>query len=395
MPAPNPNAAPLLPGFIERMPPSAFPTEPVRGIPGGSLWFTFHGQQWPYFPKTGIGVSGYVWLDAGYEQIKRGDPTEQGTKYWLLDGRLVLRVTPTYTRGRFFIQAQAEMVANKNQAQHQPDINDVDDLWLKIGIWKWGDIQLGRYEAWEVYHFGMGLDLYTLERNGAVDGNLSVPSIYGLTYAFYRPASVGNAAIHIYPTRWLRFELGTQFGNEGSQNTLAARPVGILDFGWVKLKAGFEYKKLNDQATGSKADTTQRGIGGALQFVLFPHVEGGFNFGYGLTDRIAADGSVDEAGSNTIWSVGGFANGRIIDGLLVGGGLDYTYLEDIHVDKKVGRPDRYAHWQGFGAIQYLLFKQLYIKAVVAYAKADFAPVFDKPIFKNEMISGRLRLTYLF
>jgi hypothetical protein len=336
-----------------------------------------------------------VWLDAGYEQIKRGDPTEKGIKYWLLGGRLVLRVTPTYTHGRFFVQAQAELVANKDQSQYQPNVADTDDLWIKVGMWKWGDIQLGRYEAWEVYHFGMGLDLYTLERNGAVDENLAAPSIYGLTYAFYRPASVGNAAVHVYPTKWLRFELGTQFGNEGSQNTLAFRPVGVLDLGWLKFKAGLEYKKLNDQKDGSKADTFQRGMGGSLQFIFNPHVEGGFNFAYGLVDRTAADGSTDEAGSSTTWSAGGFANGRIIDGLLVGCGLNYTYLEDIHLDRKVGRTDRYAHWQGFGAVQYLLFKQLYIKLVVAYAKADFAPVFDKPIFKNEMFSGRIRFLYLF
>ena len=44
---------------------------PTRGIWGGSLWLTFHGLQWPYMPKTGVGVSGYAWVDTGYEQIRR------------------------------------------------------------------------------------------------------------------------------------------------------------------------------------------------------------------------------------------------------------------------------------------------------------------------------------
>jgi hypothetical protein len=381
--------------FLERLPPSAFPEDKVRGIHGGSLWMTMHGAQWPYYPKSGIGVSGYVWLDPGYEQIKRGNPTEQNIKYWLLQGRLVLRITPTYTHGRFFVQGQAELVANKDQSLHQPDIADTDDLWIKVGMWNIFDVQVGRYEGWEVYHFGMGLDLYTLERQGALDEAFSVPGIYGLTYAFYRPAGVGNVAIHVYPTKYLRFEVGAQFGNEFGQNTLATRPVGILDFGWIKFKAGLEYKKLTDQKDGSKGETTQRGVGGAIQLVLNPWIEGGFSGAYGLVDRVAQDGTVDEKGSNSTWSVGGFANGRIIPGLVVGGGINYTYLEDIHFDAKLNRVEKFAHWQGFGAIQYFLLKQMFVKLVVAYAKADFAPNFGEPVFKNEMYSARIRLLYTF
>jgi hypothetical protein len=389
---PSPTA---LPSFIERLPPSAYPEPRVRGIPGGSLASTFHGLQWPYFPKTGIGVSGYAWLDPGYEQISRGNPSEQSLKYWLLQGRLVLRITPTYTRGRWFAQAQAELVANKDQSQHQPDIADTDDLWIKVGMWNLWDVQIGRYEAWEVYHFGMGLDLHTLERQGASDEAFTAPEIYGLTYAFYRPAGVGNAAVHIYPTKWLRFEAGAQFGNEFGQNTLAARPVGIIDLGWLKFKAGLEYKKLTDQKDGSKGETTQRGVGASLQFVFSPWVEGGVSGAYGLIDRIAQDGTVDEKGSNTTYSFGGFVNARLIESLLVGAGLNYTYLEDLHYDSNLNRVDKFAHWQTFGALQYLLWKQLYIKLVVAYAKADFAPTFGDPIFKNEMYSARVRFLFVF
>src|SRR5215203_4967480 len=68
---------------IEQLPAGAYPegTEdggmsgksftlgaPTRGIWGGSLWLTFHGLQWPYMPKTGVGVSGYAWVDTGYEE---------------------------------------------------------------------------------------------------------------------------------------------------------------------------------------------------------------------------------------------------------------------------------------------------------------------------------------
>jgi hypothetical protein len=392
--APAPDSGTTL-GFIERLPLSAYPAPRTRGIPGGSLEATFHGLQWPYFPRTAIAVSGYAWIDSGYEQIGRGNPTEEGIAYWLQQGRLLLRVTPTYSRGDYFVQGQAELVVNKDQSLRQPDIADTDDLWLKAGKWNRWDVQLGRYEGWEVYHLGMGLDLNTLERQGAADEAFSVPGIYGVTYAFYRPASVGQAALHVYPTDTLRFELGTQFGNEFGSNALAARPVAVFDLGWLKLKAGAEYKKLSDQHDGSKGETMSRGGGGAIQVVVDPYVELGVSGAYGLVDRVAQDGTIDEKGSNTTYSAGAFANARVIDKLVVGGGVHYTHLEDTHFDPAMGRVEEFAHTQTFGAIQYVVGQQLYIKAVVAFARGDFQPTFGEPQFRNAMVSGRLRVMYVF
>lgn len=382
-------------GVIERMPPSAFPAPRTRGIRDGSLWMTFHGLQWPYYPKTGIGISGYAWVDSGYEQIERGSPTQQNISYLLQQGRVLLRITPTYTDGSFFVQGQAELVANKDQSLRQPDVADTDDLWIKVGVWRKWDVQLGRFEAWEVYHMGMGLDLNTLERQGATDEAFSVPGIYGVTYAFDRPASVGQGALHLYPTEYLRFELGTQFGNEFGSNTLAARPVGVLDLGWLKLKLGAEYKTRSDQKEDSQGNTKSRGAGAAVQLVMEPWLEFGLNGAYGLVDRIAQDGRIDQKGSNTTYSVGGFANARVAGDFLVGAGLNYTYLEDLHFDPMLGRVDKFNHVQTFFAMQYLFRKQLYIKGVVAYAEGDFAPTFGDPVFENKMVSGRVRLMYLF
>lgn len=382
-------------GPIERLPPTAFPEPQVRGIHGGSLWSTFHGLQWPYYPKTGIGISGYGWIDTGYEEIRRGNPTEQGIKYRLQQGRLLLRVTPTYTNGDFFVQAQAELVANKDQSQAQPNTSDTDDLWLKVGQWKKWDVQLGRYENWEVYHLGMGLDLNTLERQGAVDETFAAPDLYLLSYSYYRPAGVGRAAAHVYATDYLRFELGTEFGNEFGSNVIAGRPVGILDFGFLKLKGGVEYKKLSDQKDGAKGYSTSRGSAGAIQIVVDPYFEFGLNGSYGLVDRVAQDGTVDEKGSNTVYSFGGFANVRIVEDLIFGVGANMTHLKDLHFDKSLGRVDQFSHLQTFGALQYLVMKQLFVKAVVAYARSEFHPTFGDPVFNDTMISGRLRLLYLF
>jgi hypothetical protein len=377
------------------MPPSAFPEPQPRGIRDGSLWLTFHGLQWPYFPRTGIGVSGSAWVDSGYEHISRGSPTQQDIDYWLQQGRVVLRVTPTYTNGEFFVQGQVEFVANKDQSLRQPDVADSDDLWIKVGQWNKWDVQLGRYEGWEVYHMGMGLDLNTLEREGASDEAYSAPEIYGLTYAFYRPASVGQAAIHLYPTSQLRFELGSQVGNEFGSNTLATRPVAIFDAGWLKLKFGGEYKLLTDQKEDAQGETKSRGLGGAIQLVWAPYIEAGVNAAYGLVDRTAQDGTYDEKGSNTTYSIGTFANARIMEDLIAGFGFNYTYLEDLHFDPALMRVEKFNHTQTFGALQYLVKKQLFVKAVLAYGNADFAPNFGAPVFENSMLSGRLRLMYLF
>jgi hypothetical protein len=136
-------------------------------------------------------------------------------------------------------------------------------------------------------------------------------------------------------------------------------------------------------------------MGGAIQFVFNPYFEAGFNGAYGLTDKTSLDGTVDEKNSNTTYSVGGFANGTLIEGLLLGAGVNYTYLEDLHYDPALHRVEKYNHLQAFGAVQYKLWGQLYAKVVVAYAKENFAPTFGDPVFKNEMYSGRIRLLYLF
>ncbi len=382
---------------IRRLEGKAYPTYKTRGLVGGSLWRTFHGLQWPYMQRSGIGISGSLWIDTGYEKIDRTeDPNQPDTKYILQEGRLVLRVTPTYSRNRWFIQGQSEFVANKDQNANQPQVADVDDLWVRVGMWNLFDIQAGRFEAWELYHFGMGMDLNTLERRGAFEATsgLAVPDVYGVTDTYYRPSGLGNVAAHFYPTKFFRFELLGQLGNEGGLNTGAFRGAGILDFGWVKIKGGGEYKKQFSQNDGpEKRD--ERGFGGAVQFVLKQYVEFGASGGWAITDHMDSRGNIDEQGSYNIWSAGGFLNARIIKDLLIGGGAHFTNKWDIHEDQdhNVGE---FSHLQAFGALQYLLFDRLYIKAVVAFARAHFAPSFtENDPYYTKMISGRLRLQYDF
>jgi hypothetical protein len=387
---------------VERLPASAYPEPKIRGIYGGSLWSTMQGWQWPYMPSPGsprttIGFSGYGWVDTAYEKLTAGSATDVSQTQWIQQGRFVLRTTPTWSNRQWFVQAQAEIVANNDQTQNHPVVVDTDDLWVRFGKWNVFDVQVGRFQAWELYHFGMGLDLNTFERRGASVGNNTAPAIYGVTYTWDRPSGVGDLAAHFYLTDFLRIEALGQIGNDAGQNAVAGRPTVVLDFGWLKLKGAGEYKILNDTADGRLAETKQRGAGASVEFIVDPYVEFGLNGAQGLIDVTNEMGGIDPVNSVTTTSFGGFANARAAEDLLVGVGVNTTNQVDIHKNPMTGAADQATHLQAFGAVQYLLWKQLFIKAVVAYAKADFTPGFDTtlPPFSNKMVSGRLRFLYNF
>jgi len=387
-------------GPFERLPSTAYPEWTTRGLTGGSLWFSgnMHGMPWPYYPKTGIGVSGYAWLDTGYETITRGNPAEPNIKYLLSQGRAVLRVTPTYTNGDLYVQAQTEFVGNKDQTIAQPNVADIDDLWIRIGQWKQWDVQVGRFEAFEVYHFGMGMDLNTLERNGAADERRAAPDVYGLKDITYRQNGVGNVAVHAYPLKFLRLEALGQFGFDAATgiDTIGGRGAAVVDLGWFKLKGEGDYRRQFPVSSASKERRIERGGAGAAQIVLNPTVEAGVNFAYGLIDHWnpqntvdpnATLGDLDTTGSVTDLDFGGFLNVRVAEDLIVGGGGNYNQETDLAAG-------RFSHLQAFGAIQYLVFKQLFVKFVGSYARAELEPG-GSPPWHNTMVSGRLRLMYLF
>lgn len=392
-PAPAATAEPGL--VVERLPPSAFPEWKTRGLKGGSLWLNMHGMPWPYYPKTGVGVSGSVWVDFGYESIKRGDPTQSNDKFLLNQSRAVLRFTPTYSKGSWYVQGQTELVANGDQQSPQPVNLGADDLWVRTGEWKSWDITAGRFEAFEVYHFGMGMDVNTLERKGPTDTTRTPPAVPGLDQFVYRQ-NIGNLALHKYVGDFLRLELLGQYGFDAGLNSYGVRPAAVLDFGYLKIKGAANIRKQFALSDKSKEERFRRGGTGAIQFVMDPYVELGGNFSYELVDHYspqnpadpnAERGAFDGLGSVTTSAYGGFANVRVVEDLLVGGGMNWVTEEDQVQGK-------FKSQQGFGAIQYLVGGQLFIKLVGGYAKANLQPG-GKPAWENTMLSGRLRLMYLF
>jgi len=393
-------------GFVERLPDTAYPTYPIRGIYGGSLWRTFNGLQWPYYPKTGIGISGDAWVDTGYEHVNSGAPNEDSAAYLVQQARVVLRATPTWSNGEYFVQGQVELVGNNNSTQSVLNAVAVstDDAWIRVGRWNSWDIQVGRFQVWEIYHVGMGLDLFTQERQGAVLENelaSTPPQIYVVNdQPDLRGTGVGQVALHLYPAKTLRFEAEGNVGSYTGLNTLSIRPAAIYDVGWLKVKAGATYETQNDVTEGGKTSISSRGLGGAVQFVIDPYLEFGLNGSYALVDSYGSDGSYNQTKSDTTYSLGAFLNAQplpqVIPDLLLGFGYDYTYLEDQHYNPVLGRDGEFRQQQAFVAIQYYLWRQLFIKAIGGYAKADEATSFPPPPeYTDEMFSGRLRLEYLF
>jgi len=419
--------------FFEHMGPETFPGR-LRGIYGGSLWLEpdFQGMQWPQNTRTGLGISANFWVDSGYEAIERGTNLLLNSKMWFQQGRALLRMTPAYVSDRFFAQAQVELVGNLCQSTSLVCLNTgtfaTDDLFIRFGAWNAWDVKVGRFEGWEVYHLGMGMEPYTLERLGAgmfgVDTltfpKLEAPSFYGVNYLHDRPSdglAVGYAALHLYPTEYLRFELLAKLGSDNYRvdnstgdtpwTYIGGRPTIIFDVGWFKLRMGGEYQQrtattqtIDPGMMGQKKDPVpkrvQKGVGASVQFVIDPIIEFGVNAAIGSQDDTDAFARPVLENTYTTKSIGGFANVRLTERSLFGAGVNWTAQTDSYLAAGSTLNDFTSHLQCFGALQYRPLGQLYIKLVGGLARADFLPS-DVAVaeWQNYMYSGRIRLLYIY
>jgi hypothetical protein len=143
-------------------------------------------------------------------------------------------------------------------------------------------------------------------------------------------------------------------------------------------------------------DRVDKGIGASLQFVVDPLVEFGLNAAIGTRHETNVMAIEIPKGSFTTISTGGFANLRFADGWLAGIGGNWTLKTDSVKATPDSVNDAVSHLQGFVALQYLLVRQLFIKAVFGYAQAKFQPSDGTvPVWNNSMYSGRIRLMYLY
>jgi hypothetical protein len=398
---------------IVQTPWSAYPAAYTRGITYGSLWRTFHGQQWPYMPsgddklKMQIGIGGYLWNDLSYTQIDIDKSLAQGDQTrFTTQTRGVLRVTPTFNvGGGFFVQGNGEFVV---QGDMRPDpssgvLATTDDVWLRFGKWDLFDITVGRFQGWEIAnHFGMGLDWATLERQGAWVLSSSLPKPtdgYGLDYFWDRQNFLlGGYAAHIYPTKWLRGEImghvGAGQGNAANPYQYDLRASAIFDVGFLKVKGGYEFGMATPQDAGELSRDRKNGWGVAAQVVLAPYVEFGGSFARGYQDVLDEKGLAALDASNTIQSWGGFINiSPAHEPLVIGGGFFWKSYENFRISE-LGVVDTNEQILAYGAVQYTLWKQLYIKLVVSHA-SNQATTFKTGTYINNSLGGRLRIEYLF
>jgi hypothetical protein len=390
---------------LERLPSTAYPSRPIPGIKGGSLALSINHLQWPYMPKYAgepdfrIGFSGSSWADASMRDVKAGLDAEADQFEYRMQGRFTFRVTPVYNPGNdWFVQSNAEFVAITEQNNSTTNYADIDDAYIRIGKWKTFDITVGRVQGFEVYHFGMGLDLNTFERLGAASFSKTPAPPYALDALWDRGVNNGAIAAHWYMPEWLRLEFLTRIGVSGQGKELGIRPVGVLDFGFAKLKAGYERRLSNSLFDQNQARVEMQGLGASLQFVLDPWVELGGNIARRTEDAFDQDGAPRLAASFTTTTWGGFVNVRpYIDNVLVGLGYNHTYFENFNVDS-FGDPEHTTHHQMFAAAQYLLWDSLYLKYVFAYSSADIkerTDVVGDDGFTNKSMSHRLRVMLLY
>ena len=131
----------------------------------------------------------------------------------------------------------------------------------------------------------------------------------------------------------------------------------------------------------------ERGIGGGIMFILDLRFEAGANASYGRAEETTNQGLVG-ARTFDILSVGGFANARITGEWIAGAGLDFTRMADEDFGGGT-RAGYYDQLQGFGALQYVVAKRLFIKGVLGYARATFASGGSTVDLTNSMYSGRI------
>jgi hypothetical protein len=137
----------------------------------------------------------------------------------------------------------------------------------------------------------------------------------------------------------------------------------------------------------------ERGVGGGIMFILDPRVEAGINASYGRAEETTNQGPAADR-TFDILSVSGFANARITGEWIAGTGVAFTRMADENFGGGT-RAGYFDQLQGFGALQYVVAKRLFIKGVLGYARATFANGGSTVDQTNSMYSGRIRLMYLF
>ncbi|TNF38212.1 MAG: hypothetical protein EP329_01080 [Deltaproteobacteria bacterium] len=329
-----------------------------------------------------IALSGYFWADTGYMMRENARAGQYDSDVAYAQGRFVLAAEYYTEIAAMFASSKVELIGFVNEFTKSQFEAHVLDAYVMLGQRAW-DVQVGRFLAWEVYHRGQGIELFTAEEAGALGG----PSLTWLELTRgYRNES-GQLAFHVYPTDFLGVEVAGVYGQESNQNDYGVRPVIDFHVGDFKAIAGFEYLTQQPQTSADKVEVTSLGAAGMLRYA-FPYVTVGADFGWSSVDYTDIQGLEDTDKTLHKLSVGGFADVDLGFGAI---GLGFHYTAQKNEQKEEN-----THQQMFVSyLQRLPIEGLSLKLVYGYALAYIEDNDVGSSWENTMHSVRLRVAYDF
>ena len=368
--------------------------------------------------------SGYFWVDQGYMQAENRlfdgtspGPSNPDREQFYQAGRFVLAVGYIRELGNLYAKARTSFAVNSNYYSNPGSRVDrfafipldayvevgVNDL---FGIGNLLGFRVGRFEGFELYHMGMGLDQYSDERLG-VNYNGRMIDIYELNAVRgYFHAGQGQAAAHFFFQDILKFELAGLFGVDDSFfNHYGVRPVVDIStrslFSMVpfKIVAGLEWTIVDPSSTiAISQEATTFGYGGRVQLdeMPLPFLNSAITLGFNYTNKnfeqlvvrmsTAAPRLVDNTNSGDTISYGFFLNYGFLDTFVIGGGYHMSEYKNYSGTE-------ITHRQPFLAAQYFTpVEGLSVKGVLGVGTEGNYP--DEKL-NAKLTSFRLRVEYEF
>lgn len=330
-----------------------------------------------------IDLSGYFWVDTGYMLRDNARSGQYDQDAYYMQGRFVLAADYRQDFEGFYAASKAELIAFVNEFTKSQFEAHVLDAYVQLGQASW-DLQVGRFLAWEVYHRGQGIELYTAEEAGALEG----PALYWLQNVRGHKNEAGQAAFHLYPNDYLGIEIAAVYGQEQNQNHIGVRPVVDFRYEGLQLIVGFEYFDQAPQTTADKVSASMYGYAAKLQYKVPDLLRIGANFAQSSLEAIRIDGLVDAGKSADVTSVGGFVD---VDFWRASLGLGYHLTMS-----KNDEGEENTHHQAFASFLVRLpVDGLSMKLVYGFALASIEDVDIASSWENSMHSVRLRIAYDF
>lgn len=258
-----------------------------------------------------IGLSGDLEIDTSYTTTST-DPSTDTTQY---DSSGRIKVVPSARTevGNLYMEAVAQILAKTDNTDGNGV--QVDDVYGKIGTSAF-DIQIGRYEGWNLYDESNDMLIVDAPTGAAR---------YKANYSRGRMDGAGQLALHAFASDAFGFEGGFIYGQEGSDNLFGVRPVFDVRAGNFEFLAGVDYLSFTPQDDSVLSETTKIGYGARVKAV----------FGIATFDINYASGTVEETDTagvdqpdETTNSLGGYCDLALGKGVLTMGGSFTTWEED-------------------------------------------------------------------